>query len=137
MEPATQRIVDDIAIRNDLARIAHLADHGDDLDDYLSCFTTDAAWNFPGGGRHGHADIRAGSEERRADGSAGPGSNSRHFVSTIDIRLTGDTATSDSYFMYVSQTDVAPRIANTGHYRDAWTRTDSGWRIKERVVTMD
>jgi 3-phenylpropionate/cinnamic acid dioxygenase small subunit len=136
MEPATRQIADDVAIRNTIARIAHLADHGGDLDDYLAYFTDDAVWNFPGGARSGQADILAGAIERRANGSAGPGSNSRHLVSTIDIQVEVDTATSNAYFMYIAETDVAPQIGSIGHYRDTWARTVTGWRIKERVVVM-
>ena len=137
MDATTQRIADDLAIRNLIARIAHLADHGEDLDVYLECFTEDAEWNFPIGARKGHADILAGAQERRAAGTTGPGANSRHILTTIDVRADGgDTATSDSYFVFLVETNVAPKIFNCGHYHDTWVRTPSGWKLKVRDIVL-
>ena len=137
MDATTQRIADDLAIRNTIARIAHLSDHGDDLAVYLECFTEDAEWNFPIGARKGHADILAGAIDRRASGTTGPGSNARHILSTIDVRADGgDTATSDSYFVFLVETNVAPRIFNCGHYADTWVRTSKGWKLRVRDIVL-
>ncbi len=137
MQATLRRITDVLDIRNTIARIAHLADHGEDLDVYLACFTEDAEWNFPIGARKGHADILAGAQERRASGTTGPGSNSRHILTTIDVRADGgDVATSDAYFIFLVETDQAPRIFNCGHYADTWVRTDDGWKLKVRNITL-
>jgi 3-phenylpropionate/cinnamic acid dioxygenase small subunit len=132
-----QRLADDLAIRNRIAEIAHLADHGEDLDVYLDCFTEDAAWNFPIGARKGHADILAGAKERRAAGTTGPGSNSRHILTTIQVQADGsDTATADSYFVFLVETNVAPRTFNCGHYHDTWVRTPTGWKLQVRDIVL-
>ena len=137
MDTDLQRIADDLAIRNLIARIAHLADHGEDLDVYLTCFTEDAEWNFPIGARKGHADILAGAKDRRATGTTGPGSNSRHILTTIDVRVDdSDVATSDSYFVFLVETNVAPKIFNNGHYHDTWVRTADGWKLKVRDIVL-
>lgn len=137
MDATIQQLADDLAIRNRIARIAHLSDHSEDLDEYLECFTEDAAWNFPIGARKGHADILAGALERRASGTTGPGSNARHILSTMDVRVDGtDSATSDAYFVFLVETNVAPRIFNCGHYHDTWVRTPTGWRVKVRDIVL-
>lgn len=137
MDTNLQRLMDEAEIRNAIARIAHLADHGDDLDVYLACFTEDAAWNFPIGARKGHADILAGAVERRASATTGPGSNSRHILTTIDVRADGsDVATSDSYFIFLVETDMAPRIFNCGHYQDTWVRSGDAWKLSERTIVL-
>lgn len=137
MQATLRRITDDLEIRNLIARIAHLADFGDDLDVYLTCFTEDAEWNFPIGARKGHADILAGAVDRRASGTTGPGSNSRHILTTIEVDADGtDVATSNSYFIFLVETDQAPRIFNCGHYADTWVRTDTGWKLAARNITL-
>lgn len=137
MDTALQRLVDDLAIRNAIARIAHLADHGEDLDIYLQCFTEEAEWNFPIGARKGRADILAGAKDRRASGTTGPGSHSRHILSTIDVQADGsDVATADSYFVFLTETNVAPKVFNCGHYHDTWVRTAAGWKLKVRDIVL-
>jgi 3-phenylpropionate/cinnamic acid dioxygenase small subunit len=137
MEATIQNIADELAIRNLVARIAHLSDQSEDLDVYLACFTEDADWNFPIGAAHGHAEILAGALGRRSSGLTGPGSHSRHIISTIDVRVDGsDVATSDAYFVFLVETDVAPRMMNNGHYHDTWVRTPTGWRVKVRDIVL-
>jgi 3-phenylpropionate/cinnamic acid dioxygenase small subunit len=132
-----QHITDELAIRNLIARIAHLADHGEGLDEYLACFAPDAAWNFPVGSRVGHESILAGAQERRASGTTGPGSNSRHLISTIEVAVDGsDEATSDAYFVFLVETNETPRIFNCGHYHDTWRRTADGWKLAVRDIVL-
>ena len=42
------RIADELAIRNLIARVAHLADMGVDPDEYVENFTEEADWLMPG-----------------------------------------------------------------------------------------
>jgi 3-phenylpropionate/cinnamic acid dioxygenase small subunit len=137
VDALTQRLADELAIRNRIARIAHLSDHSEDLDPYLECFAADAEWNFPIGARRGHADILAGAKERRAAGTTGPGSNSRHILTTIEVRADGsDTATSDAYFVFLVETNVAPKVFNCGHYADTWVRDGDNWKLKVRNIVL-
>jgi uncharacterized protein (TIGR02246 family) len=53
------RVLDELEIRNLIARVAQLADYGD-VEEYASLFTEDGSWEFPGGPRHGRAGILAG-----------------------------------------------------------------------------
>ena len=126
---------DELAVRNVIARLAQHAD-GPDVDAYIDLFTADASWEMPGAPRRGHAEIRAGSEERRASGGMGPGSNTRHAVTTVAVAVDGDAAVADSYWQFWADTTTAPRVALMGTYRDDFVRTDGGWKLSRRQITF-
>jgi uncharacterized protein (TIGR02246 family) len=126
---------DELAVRNVIARLAQYAD-GPDVDAYVELFAPDAVWDIPGAPRHGHAEIRAGSEERRAAGQMGPGSNTRHAVTTVAVTVDGDTAVGDSYWQFWADTSTAPRVALMGTYHDDFVRTPSGWKLKRREIAF-
>jgi uncharacterized protein (TIGR02246 family) len=126
----------ELAIRNLLARIAHTTDHGS-LDDYVELFTEDASWELPDSRRQGRADIRAGAEERRGSGLTGPGSSSRHVITTVAVELLGpDRAASDSYFLFYRETATQPSLFNMGHYRDEFSFEGGAWRLARRRITF-
>jgi uncharacterized protein (TIGR02246 family) len=126
---------DELAVRNIVARLAQYAD-GPDVDAYVDLFAPDAVWDMPGAPRRGHAEIRAGSEERRAAGQMGPGSNTRHAVTTVAVTVDGDTAVGDSYWQFWADTTTAPRVALMGTYHDELVRTDAGWKLQRRQITF-
>ena len=127
---------DELAVRNLIARAALFAD-GPDVDAYVALFTEDATWAMPGAPRHGHDDIRAGSQARRAAGDIGPGSHTRHMVSNVAVTLDGDAADADSSWTFFVDTDTAPRVQLMGTYRDRLVRTADGWKISHRAITID
>ena len=140
------------AVRNVLARIAQTADTGT-IEEYLDNFTPDAEWVMPdnpslgvaGSVRSGHAEIRAGVEERRGAGLQGPGSYSRHMVQTIAVTLesaesatsaeSADRATARTYFSHFTDTLLAPKLASVGQYDDTFVRTPDGWKLSRREIT--
>jgi len=127
---------DELAVRNVIARLAQYAD-GPDVDAYVDLFAPDALWEMPGAPtKRGQAEIRAGSAERRATGGQGPGSNTRHAVSTIAVTVDGDSAVADSYWQFWADTSTAPRVALMGVYRDEFVRTDTGWKLYRRQITF-
>ncbi|MCD9622948.1 nuclear transport factor 2 family protein [Rhabdothermincola salaria] len=131
-----RRVADDLEIRSVVARLAQYADGGD-LDDYVELFTEDAFWNMPGAPRRGRDDIRAGGEARRASGEAGPGSNSRHMITTITVDVDGsDAAVADSYWLFYVDTAESPTLKVCGSYRDTFRRTPSGWKLARRDVSF-
>jgi uncharacterized protein (TIGR02246 family) len=126
----------ELKIRNLIARVAILADQGD-LDEYVDQFTEDAVWSFPGAPRQGRDDIRTGAEERRATAVTGPGSNTRHVLTTISVQVSGDdVATADSYFLFYQNTTTAPTLFNMGYYHDTFTRQGDVWRLARRDITL-
>lgn len=143
--PPVDRGADDAAIRTLIARIAHFADWQEDLDRYLDLFTDDAVWEFPGaegqgaqGARVvGRAAIRADREERRGSGFQGPGTHTRHLVTTVAVDADdADGATADSYWLFFGETSTAPTIRLMGRYHDRLVRTADGWRLAHRTITV-
>ncbi|HEX5266495.1 MAG TPA: nuclear transport factor 2 family protein [Acidimicrobiales bacterium] len=135
---ALRRLADEMEIRNVVARLAHLADASgpDDLDEYLDLFTADASWEMPGNDRRGRADIQAGARERRLAGQQGPGTGTRHVITTQAVRFEGpDGAVSDSYFLLAADTATAPTIRIVGHYHDLFRRVDGSWKLAQRRIT--
>ena len=132
-------VADELAVRNLLARVAQLADNGD-IDEYVACYTKDAVWAMPASPatgleastKEGIDDIRAGVVERRAAGVQGPGSNTRHVVTTSWITVDGDGATGSSYFLFLS----GATVQSAGHYADRFVRSPDGWQIAHRTITI-
>ena len=134
----------DAEIRTVLARIAQLADTGD-LAEYLTLFTDDAVWAMPdnpsvgmkANAKRGHAEILAGAQERRASGLQGPGTDSRHVLTTIAIDVEGeDRATARSYFLFVGSTSTTPTIRTMGQYDDVLVKGERGWQLAHRTITV-
>lgn len=129
-------IEDHLAIRNTLARLALLADGGD-LGEYVGLFTADAVWDMPGSPpKHGQDDIRAGAHDRRDSGMTGPGSNTRHLISTIAVDVDGDVARSESIFQFWVETDTNPHVTLMGHYADRFVRDGGTWKLADRKITF-
>lgn len=129
-------IADELAIRNVLARVAQLADTGE-LDEYLTLFTEDASWEMPGvPPRQGHGDILRGANERRGAGTQGPGTHTRHVLTTTAVWVDGDAATARSYWMFMTNTIEQPTVSLIGQYDDTLARTATGWRLARRAITM-
>jgi len=126
---------DELAVRNLVARVAQYAD-GPDVDAYVALFTPDAVWDMPGAPRKGHAEIRAGSEERRAAGQVGPGSNTRHVISTMAVHVDGDRASADSVWQFYVDTNAAPRVQLMGTYHDECRRVGHDWKLARRQITF-
>ena len=134
----------DAQIRSVLARIAQLADTGD-LDEYVTLFADDAVWampdnpslGMPASEKRGIAEIRAGAEQRRADGVQGPGTNTRHVLTTTAVDVeSDDRATARSYFMFYGDTIGQPVLRNMGQYDDVLVRGERGWQLAHRTITF-
>ena len=134
----------DAEIRTLLARIAQLADTGD-LEEYLTLFTEDAVWGMPdnpavgmtANEKKGHAEILAGAQERRASGLQGPGTESRHVLTTIAIDVeSDDRATARSYFMFFGSTSTTPTLRTMGQYDDELVKGERGWQLARRRITV-
>jgi 3-phenylpropionate/cinnamic acid dioxygenase small subunit len=135
---------DDAEIRTLIAQVAHLADEGT-LEDYGAAFTSDVSWEM---GANPAVDLPAknpvipacslaGTADRRAKGIGGPGSNMRHTVSTVAIEFdTDDRARVVAYWMFWGDTTTAPRLVSMGRYDNLVVRTEIGWRIKHRKITI-
>ena len=136
MTEAAARVAAELEIRNTISRIAILADQGD-LDEYVDQFTEGAVWDLPGDSRHGRADIRAGAEQRRAEGVTGPGTATRHVITTVSVAVDGpDAALANAYFTFFQNTAEAPSVLNMGVYHDRFERVGARWRLAYRQITF-
>ena len=126
-------LADRIEIDDLLTRYATAVDTRD-WDLYKSVFTADAVIDYTssGGIRGALAEVT----KWLSDALAGF-SMSQHMVTNRDIRVAGDTATSRSYFynpMGRTKRDGTLALMFVGgYYRDRLRRTDTGWRIVERI----
>jgi len=126
---------DELAIRNLIARLAQLADDGE-LAEYIQCFSDDAVWGGSGfGEKKGRDEIMAGAVERRASGTSGPGTHTRHVITTTAVSLQGERATSRSVFHFYASTDAKPSLEIMGVYDDEFLRSESGWKLARRTIS--
>jgi 3-phenylpropionate/cinnamic acid dioxygenase small subunit len=87
--------------------------------------------------KHGRAEIRAGAEERRASGIQGPGTNTRHVLTTTSVDVeSDDRATARSYYLFVDSTTTTPTIRTVGQYDDVLVRGAQGWQLARRDITI-
>ncbi|MEO3783732.1 nuclear transport factor 2 family protein [Actinocorallia sp. B10E7] len=132
---ARNDVADELEIRNVLARIAQGSDAGD-LAEYGELFTEDARWEMPGVPvKNSREEIVASGAARRAEGVTGPGSRSRHLISTVAVSVQGDRAVAESYWQFFTDTTTTPTLRSMGAYRDAFRRTEHGWKLAERLIT--
>lgn len=128
-------VADELAVRNLIAQLAQSADDGD-LDDYIQLFSEDAVWGGAGfGEKKGHEEIMAGAVERRASGTSGPGTHTRHVITTTTVSLGGDRANARSIFHFYASTHATPTLQIMGIYDDEFQRSDSGWRLSRRNIS--
>ena len=136
MDAAVQRLVAENAIRNQIARLAHVTDTGD-MDAYVRIFSQDAVWEIAGhDSRKGHDDILAGARERTEQGLNGPEAHTRHVVSTTFVSVEGDFGTARSVFQLVRNTDKKPFIGFIGSYDDEFRKIGDEWLLARRVVSL-
>jgi hypothetical protein len=148
IDSSIQRLIDELQIRNLVARLSHLADSGTDeeMEEYLSIYTPDGVWApiVPGATnraleRRGRDDILAGVNERRAAKLQGPGSHSKHFITTVLVTFESDDVTlSRSNFLVFNETNVRPPVLfSAGEYRDRFVRGPEGWNLARREIVVD
>jgi 3-phenylpropionate/cinnamic acid dioxygenase small subunit len=129
----TETLADRIAIDDVLTRYATAVD-ARDWDLYRSVFTADAVIDYTssGGIRGGVTEVTTWLSDALSIFSM-----SQHLVTNRDIRVTGDTATSRSYFYNpmgrTKRNGTLDLMFVGGFYRDKLLRTADGWRIAERI----
>lgn len=142
-----QNLADEAAIRNLIAHLAHLADLAPDLEtEYYSLWTDDGIYDVrePVGRTpdepslakkvSGHAELRKDRNMLRSTGFQGPGTDVWHLNTTLAVKVHGDTAEAESYWVLVHGRGH-PQVMRIGHYHDTFRRTPQGWKIACRIVT--
>lgn len=138
MSDPVDRLLAESEIRNLLGRLAHLADDGD-LAEYITLFTSDASWKARGVTVTGREALLAAARQRRADGGQGPGSGTRHLVTTTWVRIDSpDEAYAESYWLFVdSRAETGAQVLATGRYHDTFRRTEQGWKLHHRHINTE
>jgi hypothetical protein len=130
----TRRLLDEVEIRNVIARLAIHADDGNN-EAFLSALAEDVHWENRANPERppikGRAGFRAVMNAGRAAGVMGP--HSMHAVPTSVITVNGDTATVKSYLFFYqnAQTTAAPSCKI---YNDTYVRTSDGWKLSVRYI---
>ncbi len=87
--------------------------------------------------RQGHEAILEGVRERRAGGVQGPGTNTRHVITTVAVDVSDDAhATARSYYLFFGDTTTTPTLRTMGQYDDVFVRGERGWQLAHRTITL-
>jgi hypothetical protein len=140
-DQAMRRTIDELEIRNVIARIAVTTDGGS-LEEYAAQFSEDAHLEMrvePGKPSvvpptKGRAAILASSTKRRADGISGPGTHMAHAIQTCAVTVTGDTAKGRTYVVIYKNTHAVPEPVGLKVYNDDFVRTPEGWKLAVRYI---
>ncbi|MCR9092925.1 MAG: nuclear transport factor 2 family protein [bacterium] len=133
------------AIRHTMDLYAHSMDYGEEVV-WRDCFTDDALF-LVNDAQKDFAEIYRveGDEQLRAYIAAyprPPAIYAKHVCSQILIRVDGDTARAESFWLAVNSTGGeqggAPDIMAFGRYRDLLVRCPDGrWRFRERICETE
>ncbi|WP_375385272.1 nuclear transport factor 2 family protein [uncultured Microbacterium sp.] len=136
------RADDLVAIQLLIQRFAALTDIAEDIGPYLDMVTEDAVFSYEpvaaigwaGATYRGRDEIRAGVEQRRADGIQGPGTRTVHIVSDITIDLDDDdSARVYAVWQFWGVNDAGPACLSIGQYENVVRREDGVWRLARRA----
>ncbi len=129
------RLAAESAIRELIARTALIGDLGAP-EDYASVYAPEAVWEMGPSRQEGLAEIVESARLRRTERVSGPGTNSKHVVTLIDMEFSAaDRARVQSHFTFFTSTNQQPVVTVVGSYTDDVEQRDGAWRIVQRVST--
>ena len=119
-------MVDELRIRDTLARYCHLIDDGR-FDELVELFTIEGAFAFGRLGAVGREELRAWFEEMQPLDQRG-----KHLTTNVVVEVDGDRATAVSDFVFLAFKDrrLVPLVA--GRYRDDLVCVEGRWLIGRR-----
>jgi hypothetical protein len=134
VDPVT-RLVAESAIRELIARTALLGDRGQP-EDYATVYAPQAVWQLAAARDEGISEIIESARRRRANKTSGPGTDSKHVVTLLDIEFAdAEHARVRSYFTFYTSTSTQPTVSVVGSYTDDVEQADGEWKIAKRVST--
>ncbi len=121
---------------NDLfVRYTTALDAGD-VETIVGCFTDDGALESPAVGTYSGRDgIRAFAE--RFARFRERGSQLRHFISNLAVRVEGDEAHATCYLLNVITREGRTELMPPGRYDCRLARVDGQWLFRHRLVVLD
>lgn len=131
---------DRLAATDTLHRYGHAYDGGD-FDMLGDCFTVDATFTIATtvgsmpSAMHGRQEIVSSMRRRREETQP---AQRRHLISNVILDPTDspDRLRARCYLLAAS-TESRLSLLSTGTYDDVLARTDEGWQIAERILTLD
>ena len=137
-------IEDRLAITDALSLYAHRWD-AKDAEGFAALFTEDGVMEVHVGGALLEGSRVVGREAildyaRTAHAGRLADRQSRHhFSSIVFVELEAERAVTDNAALVTHQTaqDPTPVVVTSGVYRNTWQKTADGWRIRERVLSVD
>jgi uncharacterized protein (TIGR02246 family) len=135
LQQRVQQLEDQEEIRQVLIAYGETLD-ARDYAGYAALFARDGVWTGGFGSATGPAGIQAMLEKNLA--KAEPGfinKSSFHLMTTEVVKVTGDTATARSRYLFFTATpDNKPGASLAGRYVDEFVREDGKWKIKRRTT---
>ena len=129
------RLEDRAAIHDLLTRYCCALDNGE-FESAVGCFTVDAILKSPVIDISGHDEIRAFVGRFAAQRAAG--TQFRHMVSNIAVRITENRAAATAYLLVLISKDGSHRTLPPGRYEcDLIKEDNSQWRFSRRTVFHD
>lgn len=128
-----------------VARVAHTMDSDPDVSRFAELVAPDATLDFATGddsgtvtsSLRGRDAIAEWASARRAGGFQGPGSGTRHSVTTtLVVSSTGTRARLLSYFCFYATSDTGPELKAVGSYSDEVVLRDGHLLLAARTVTV-
>jgi uncharacterized protein (TIGR02246 family) len=119
------------AIRELLARYCFHLDN-DRFEEMAALFTEDGTWDTAFGKGTGRAGIAAQARSIAASGAPRP--RRVHLTTNIVIDLNGDTATVQSNWAVVQNSDQGPGIGSAGAYADQLVKRGGRWFFRYRKI---
>ncbi|MFD4402229.1 nuclear transport factor 2 family protein [Nocardia sp. NPDC058499] len=124
----------ELEVRDLLGRCALCADEGHP-EDYRNFYSEDVVWETADMRQAGIADVVAAAAERRRMGISGPGSHTRHVITTLTVAIDHSEAYAVSYLQFYRNTHATPILELIVRYSDTLCRGDDGWRITHRRIS--
>lgn len=134
LEQRVQQLEDQEEIRQVLIAYGQYLD-ARDYAGYSGLFARDGVWTGGFGSATGPMEIQAMMEKNL--GKPEPGfinKSSFHLMTTMTVKVTGDTATAQSRYLFFTAADNKPVPSLAGRYVDEFVREDGKWKIKHRTT---
>jgi hypothetical protein len=122
------------SIRDILARYCTFGDNGR-FAELAALFEEDGIWEGRMGRAVGPAAIEA--LMTRTNPPAGQGPVRRHLITNTVIVVDDRTATAQSTFMMVRESETGPTIGAVGSWSDSLVKRGSDWLFRSRKVTPE
>jgi hypothetical protein len=127
-------VEDKDCIREALAKYCTFGDNGR-FSELAALFVEDGVWEGRMGRAQGRSEIEA--LMTRTNPPAGQGPVRRHLLTNIVIAVSGETATAQSTFMMVRESESGPMIGAVGNWSDVFAKQGKEWLFQSRKVTPE